>query len=225
MIGDVLAKLSVEFPDGPPNEDQVRAQRVSFYPRHWLAKDQWPERLNRPLVLAEQGIVSVSRQELFDMAQSVPSDDAAVSLYVHIAGWGIGTKARGAARVAKPLQDLTVGAKLAEAHGLARAGDPVQAYAAMNHGGPYKLRHFGPAFFTKWLYFGGYETAVSQHRTPPLILDARVARALGWRTSGWAAAHYQRYLDLAEEIRAAWCPSAGLHVVEFGLFRVGGNAP
>jgi hypothetical protein len=198
---------------------------VTFYPGHWLSKGRWPDHLNRPSVLDERGAVSVSRQDLFDMAQSVADQDAAVSLYVHVAGWGVGTRARGAARVARPLQDGAVGAKLLGAHGLARAGDPVQAYAAMNHGGASKLRHLGPAFFTKWLYFSGYEMTVPGGHTAPLILDARVGRALGWKATGWTANHYQRYLELAEQIRVAWCPSASLHVVEFALFKVGGRAP
>src|SRR5699024_768920 len=108
---------------------------VRFYPRHWLSKGRWPEHLRRPAVRAERDTVAVSRQDLFDMAKTVTSADTAVNFYVHVAGWGVGTKARGAARVAMPLQDRSVGDKLRGALDLARAGDPVQAYAAMDQRG------------------------------------------------------------------------------------------
>ncbi len=225
MVDVVLEKLRVEFPNGAPDEQEVHSQREYFYPRHWLSGSRWPERLRCPEVLTEVGKVSVSRQELFELARSVSSADEALALYVYVAGWGVGTKARGVARVAKPLQDNAVGDKLFDAYGWACAGDPVQAYAAMNHGGCCNVKHLGPAFFTKWLYFCGYNTALLNAWTPPLILDARVARALGWSASGWSADDYQRYLETAEDIRAAWCPSASLHVVEFGLFRAGGARP
>lgn len=221
MVTEILEKLVAEFPDGAPDEQEVRAHRVSFYPRHWLSGDRWPEYLQHPAVLAEEGRVAVSRQELFEAARSVQSAEDAVAFYVQVAGWGVGTQARGVARVAKPLQDPAVGDKLLEAYKLARAGDPVQAYTAMNHGGRFKVKHLGAAFFTKWLYFSGYETALSRNRTPALILDQRVAQALGWSASDWSAEEYQHYLDIAQDIAASWCPSGSLHVVEFGLFRVG----
>ena len=91
------------------------------------------------------------------------------------------------------------GRKLIEAVELARSGSVVAAYAAL-HGrrpndGRLRVTHLGPAYGTKLLYFAAYE-----HREgvlPPLILDSRVATALGWLTKdewpkdGWTADEYR----------------------------------
>jgi hypothetical protein len=59
----------------------------------------------------------------------------------------------------------------------------------------------GPAFFTKFLYFVGYDHTPEGPR--PLILDQYVAKGLndirghGWRTTGWTADQYAAYLDWA----------------------------
>lgn len=58
---------------------------------------------------------------------------------------------------------------------------------------------------------------------PPLIEDVRAAGALGWRSWGWLAQAYGRYLELAAELGDSWCPGVGLHVVEYGLFKVDGR--
>ena len=76
----------------------------------------------------------------------------------------------------------------------------VAAYASLMPDGENYLRFVGPAYFTKHLYFTGYRNGVPGPR--PLILDARVARALssrpgfaGLSSSGWSADTYRRYLE------------------------------
>ncbi|GKV72017.1 hypothetical protein NCCP2145_13980 [Pseudarthrobacter sp. NCCP-2145] len=84
---------------------------------------------------------------------------------------------------------------------------------------------FGPAFFTKWLYFAAYDDPERRQGSAPLILDARVANALGWPpTSGrWPSSAYAEYLRTAAKINALWCPSSSQHVIEYALFKIGGR--
>ena len=96
------------------------------------------------------------------------------------------------------------------------------AYASLWRGGDNRIKYFGPAFFTKWLYFSTYEDWVS-NELPPLILDARVANALGWWPYGWSASDYATYPERAEHVRQLWCPDRGSHVVEYALFTIGGR--
>ncbi len=118
----------------------------------------------------------------------------------------------------KPLHQPNAGKALLESWRTAREEDVVEAYRRLNTWGDCRVKYFGAAFFTKWLYFAAYEVA---ERNKPLILDARVARALGWRTSGWNSADYARYLTTATEIGEAWGEVRDPHVVEYGLFAIG----
>lgn len=75
------------------------------------------------------------------------------------------------------------------------------AYISFCRRQPAYVRGLGPAFFTKLLYFAGYRRG--HGGLQPLILDARVARALpeaagtarrqrwGWRSAEWM--HYLRW--------------------------------
>ena len=213
----VVAELQKKYENSPITDQLVRAQTTGFIAEHW--RKRWPEHLAVPEVLeTEEKYVRVSRQQLFDAAETVRDEADAIELYVKVAGWGTGPMARPAARVVRVLDDPDAPKKLLDAFHAAREAEPVEAYATLRYGGANRIPYFGPAFFTKWLYFSAGAPSAPGERTP-LILDRRVSLALGWsETTGWKTARYGEYLDLAEEIRRLWVPDLPTHVVEYGLF-------
>jgi hypothetical protein len=94
-------------------------------------------------------------------------------------------------------------ARLATVLDLLRNEGAVAACFAFNNG--HRVRFLGPAFFTKVLYFAGYESAAGAYR--PLILDSVVSRALRstgadgimWPDHGWTTKVYGRYLSIVHE--------------------------
>lgn len=94
--------------------------------------------------------------------------------------------------------------------------DPVEAYRSLNLTSQDRIKGFGPAIFTKWLYFAAYDDPTRRDLHLPLIFDDRVITALGWTTTPnrQPPAAYAKYLDTAAEISACWCPTSSRHVVE-----------
>lgn len=215
----VLDKLKVAFPQGPPTAEQVRGQEFAWGRSQW--EKRWPAGMYRPAALDSQEAVAVSRRDVHRRAERVDTEADALELYLLMAAWGTGTKARAIARAARPLQEEGVAATLLQAHSAARSEEPADCYAQMLRGGSLRIKHLGPAFFTKWIYFAGFE-AGSSGRARPLILDARVARTLGWATWGWSASSYARYIAVSEALRDAWCPEAPTDVIEYALFTANG---
>jgi hypothetical protein len=94
----------------------------------------------------------------------------------------------------------------------------------LRRSGASRLVDLGPAFFTKVLYFAGWDKAAGDHR--PLIPDRCVVLALneqaglGWRSGGnWSSAQYAEYLALADQWADAW--GTAPDVVEKVLFKRG----
>lgn len=223
-LDDVVARLDERFLDGHLGDGAVRRQSFQFLPAAW--NKRWPEDLPKPAILASgNSRVWVSRQDVFERARSIETPKDAVDLYLLMCAWGTGTKARAVARSARPLWQPALGDSLLRTHALARSGRAVDAYRQLAPGGAHRIKYFGPSFFTKWLYFSAYESWESDRSPAPLILDRRVALALGWRRlSGWSAGQYVDYLETAEAIRDRWAPNAALHSIEHALFTVGGKA-
>ena len=77
-------------------------------------------------------------------------------------------------------------------------GGPIPAYELLLEG-PGHVAGLGPAFFTKFLYFVGYDQS-SSGQLRPLILDRYVARGLNklrgtsWSDAGWRPSTYADYL-------------------------------
>jgi len=217
-VAEVVDRLSAFFPDtGRPTGQEVRKQGFDYFPRHWLKS--WPD-LAKPELLTYDGRASLTRADVFTRAATVQTAGDALSLYVAICSWGSGIYAQSITRRARVLGNPAAPMLLMRSLTRVRAEGAVAAYAALEWGGEDHLKYFGPAFWTKWLYFGGFE-ARDRPGPAPLILDSLVATALGWRIGGWAAADYERYLALASEIGAAWRPSSPLDVVEYSLFQMG----
>ncbi|BCT74168.1 hypothetical protein SCMU_00100 [Sinomonas cyclohexanicum] len=227
-VHEITAALAQHFPEGPPADATVQNQGFDYLPSHWTSR--WPDSLPVPEVLLGGDRRHVSRRDVFAVsAAAIGSDEDLVNLYVAICAWGTGTKAQRVARAVKPLHEKGAVDALARSLDAARSLHPVEAYRRLNTTGEDRIKHFGAAFFTKWLYFSSYNTRSDQQGPAPLILDSRVAKALGWGTHGWNSKDYGRYLELATDIQDAWCPrdlsrrSAPSHVVEYALFKLGGS--
>jgi hypothetical protein len=215
----VVDRLNVLFAGADkPAAETVREQSVNYYPRHWLKS--WPNDLAVPEVFGDEGRASLTRADVFTQAATVETPGEAVCLYVAVCSWGSGIYAQSITRRARVLGNPAAPMLLMRSLTRVRAEGAVAAYAALEWGGEDHLKYFGPAFWTKWLYFGGFE-ARDRPGSAPLILDSFVATALGWRIDGWRAGDYERYLALASEVGAAWRPSSPLDVVEYSLFQMG----
>lgn len=222
-VGEVVDDLNRQFPHGAPSSATVLEQGSEYIPRHW--RSRWPEKLELPPVLRDGDRKWLTRGEVFSIASTDVSGVDVVNLYVAMCAWGTGTKAQRVARAVRPLHEDGAVAALARSLDAARTCHPVEAYRRLDKAGEDKIKHLGPGFFTKWMYFSAYDLGTSRTWPAPLILDSRVARALGWEESGWTSTDYGRYLDEAAKIQAAWGPTESFHVVEYGLFRLGGSLP
>lgn len=223
-VDEICSALAARYPDGAPDEGVVRGQGFDYLTHHWT--DRWPHPLPLPEILShgpERG--HIRRSELFAMAREVSGPESVLNFYVAVCAWGTGTKAQRVARVVKPLHVPGALEALRRSFHAAQSVDPVQAYRRLNLADMDRIKGFGPAFFTKWLYFAAYDNPDRAEPSVPLILDARVANALGWPPSNrrWPSSAYAQYLLTAAEVNAAWSPGSSRHVIEYALFKVGGQ--
>lgn len=169
--------------------------------------------LNRP-----EGVLSVSRQNLFDLGKSIESETEAVNFYVGVCAWGAGISAQQTYRSILPLHEPGAPQRLLEGLGAGAEGSADEGYAMFHHSGSAKIKGLGPACFTNLLYFAAGRPGPADVRHP-LILDKRVAHALGWaKRAGWRTAEYSQYLDLVEQLHARWRPDLPTDVIEYTLF-------
>ncbi|MFE5401576.1 hypothetical protein ACFQ9Z_09245 [Streptomyces sp. NPDC056580] len=190
-----------------PGRDGVLSQAIPFDRARWLthlpSSDWWPPELDACPAVADRR--RVDRNTVFAVARRSDTVEGRRHLLTAALVWGTGTKARSVARrahifAAASAEDID--ARLEAALGTLREEGPVAAYYAFNN--DQRIKHLGPAFFTKVLYFAGHERSAAAWR--PLILDRFVALALRaedtgekWRASGWTTPCYGRYLSFAHE--------------------------
>lgn len=221
---DLNAVLALLGPaeKAPPTE-QVWAQSSKVFPAHW--KNHWPDFLPLPPVLdRSEERLSVSRSRLFNLGQSIESEADAVNFYVVVCAWGADGDAQQANRSIRPLREPGAPEHLLEGLRAASERSAEEGYTMFDHSGSAKIKYLGPAFFTKLLYFAAGRPAPADTRHP-LILDRRVAVALGWtKTSGWRTSEYSQYLDLVEQLHERWRPDLPTDVIEYTLFQ-SGRAP
>lgn len=216
-IAKIIDKLQSNFPEGPPTEEQVRGQEVQFLANQWLKR--LPAELEAPDFLAPGARLSVDRQEIFDLASEVRSPEDCLELFIWVLGWGTGTQARSIGRSAPALHDPNLKERLWRSFSTVQDLGAVEAYRRLYSWDDHRVKYFGPAFFTKWMYFVAYD--FWDNSSPaPLILDKWAAKALDWPTTGWSSSRYGQYLDIAEQIREAWASDMSAHVVEYALFRI-----
>jgi len=159
--------------------------RTAYIDRHGFGHSQlkpewWLKRgVTIRLPISANGQPALTRGDLFEMADHVRDDRSLLDFLWHVIAWGSGTSRRNNDRRIDSCKRHT--ALLRVAFDAARGSDPKTAYGVLVRPGGAEIPHFGPAFFSKFLYFA------SAHSTPRcLILDARVARSL-WLL-GWSMA-------------------------------------
>ena len=195
------------FPTGSvPQRDWVLSQAIRIDISDLRSKmpddRMWPTELDE--LTSQQGKYHlVTRQDVFTIAERAASAGttwAAAQLHVACVAWGTSPGIT-LSRALKPLNEPGVEDKLAAALQLVRTEGALSAYRALNDGGRLKVRNLAAGFFTKFLYFGGYNSKPLLGR--PLIYDSNVAAALRKLTNDpmWTAspttATYGRYLDMA----------------------------
>ncbi|MEZ2190089.1 hypothetical protein [Corynebacterium sp. CCM 9204] len=205
----------------------VSRQRERFRPSDWIGqwdKDPDPVPFPPPPFLTDQPdheYLSVTRERLFELGENIcdGTETDVLNFYVAVYAWGAAQANLQIYRGVQPLKDpRTPGRLLA---GLRAGRESAEAgYRAFHTGGAAKIHKLGPSFFTKLLYFAAGRSAPSDERHP-LILDSRVANALGWNTTdGWSVAQYARYLDTVRVVREHWGrEDLPTDVIEYLLFQ------
>lgn len=199
----------------PRDLEYCRAQLPD--PRMWAPElDDLPE--------ANYGRHRLARRELFAIAERAAADPgdpwAAIQLHAAIVFWGA-PPGQSTSRAVKPLSDPHAPQHLTEALRTVRTAGAQSAYQAMDRYQRLLVSGLGPAYFTKFLYFGGY-TATKPGMPQPLILDENVLKALVDTTHlPWAATapDYVRYLDAAKDW--AFDYNTTPDVIERRLFELG----
>jgi hypothetical protein len=185
---------------------------VRIVPSHWavVVGPHWPEEIG-----ASDTRTALSRQDLFDLAAR--ADGSWIPLLATTYAWGQGTFGYGPARLRKILESNDhneMDRSLADAVNALRSDGPATGYRVLNR----RVRHLGPAFFTKFLYAAGEGLALDRPR--PLILDQRVAASLRtltttlnrqdglppdlsawlWTHNGWSPHRYEQYVSFAHRL-------------------------
>lgn len=221
-VEEICEVLTASFPDGAPTDAAVRSQGSDYFPQHWTSR--WPAHLPLPAALHSSELRRyINRSGLFAMAEETSSSEDILNLYVSICAWGTGTQAQRVARVVKPLHEEGALDSLQRSFTAARSLDPIEAYRRLNMTGEDRVKGFGPAFFTKWLYFAAYNDPTRTQQLRPLILDERVSNALGWPpiSGRRPSSDYAQYLETAAKINSAWAPNSPSHAIEYALFQIG----
>lgn len=150
--------------------------------------------------VTDTGTAKLTRGHVFSMAAGAAGDpELALRLLWHSMAWGTGARRRKVFQRMDAIADDPRQTTLALINAAQLSTtDPIAAYERLAPRRRTIIKQFGPAFFTKYLYFAGGGNA--EH--PCLILDARVAQTLiehGWTSmhadGGWPSATYGRYLD------------------------------
>lgn len=212
-----------------PDRDSVLAQTIEIDPEYRKARlpdtRMWPPELDDcPPYGKRRG---VDRRRVFAIAEravATPEDRwSATQLLVAAVLWGTGPRPRNATLRLRCLHDEATPDKLTRAIKNVRQSGAVPGYQAMHWGGSCKLSDVGPSFFTKFLYFAGWDS--KPYLWQPLIMDDYVLRALNRVTTAkWidgSSDDYGRYLDLMKD----WAYELGTSedAIERRLFQLGGR--
>ncbi|MFF0251611.1 hypothetical protein ACFYPW_03885 [Micromonospora zamorensis] len=217
--------------DPPPRGTYIVDHGFRFNPEIW--RRRLPDGIDLPAWFGDLPRAGrwprITRGDLLRNGAAADTGRAAVDVLIGAYAWGHGLPARwGPARLSKVF-DRNIGRveqHLGEALGLLRSGGPLAAYEGLHQGGDHRLRQLGTSFFTKLLYFLGWDSAAGSHR--PLIMDQYVviglnaSRKTAWKPLGpWTADQYGEYLSWAEEIARAWGAGTETDVVERAVWEHG----
>lgn len=186
-------------------------------PRMWAPElDDLPE--------ANYGRHQIARRDLFAIAERAAADPgdpwAAIQLHAAIVFWGA-PPGQSTHRAALPLAESKAPQHLTEALRTVRTASAQSAYQAMDRYQRLWISGLGASYFTKFMYFGGYN-ATKPGMPQPLIMDDNVLKALRDKTQlPWAntVADYMRYLDAAKDW--AFDYNTTPDVIERRLFQLG----
>ena len=210
----------------PSRYDYVLAQgflRNPEYCRGVLPDERmWPPELDR-LPANVDGRIRIDRAVVFAIARRVITelDDpwSATQLHAAITFWGA-PPGQSTTRAAKPFADANVAGRLTQAIEITRGEGPISAYKALSRHQRLWVRGLGPSYFTKLMYFAGYDA--KPYLSQPLIMDDNVIAGLIKVTGHpWEALgeHYSRYLDLAKDWAYEFATEPD--VIERRLFALG----
>jgi Putative 8-oxoguanine DNA glycosylase OGG-like protein len=230
----VVVDDPMPFRGPPPSRDQwVLGQSVPFSPDKWRDQlpscDLWPPELDGLSSCGPGRWPRVDRRTVFRVGERAAQPLGAAQTLVAAAVWGTGTQGFGRARRLRVFDGNAdeVGSRLAAAVRIMGDDGAVKAYGYLHGDGRNLIRHLGPSFGTKFLYFAGYDRASGGRR--PLILDQYVALAVcrlcgvSWPATGWSTRQYADYLDRAHGWAGAWHTSPD--VIERVLFSAGKADP
>ena len=151
--------------------DDVRSHAISFDPEKWQPYAR---------ALPEQALRTgcISRGDVFEIAAEPVSAEVNWRLFCSSYVWGQGSNGYGRARVERIIRTTTpeqLSAVIASARARLAACGPLSAYAYLRGAGSAcTVPHWGPAFFTKLLYFADTPSAPGS----ALILDNLTATAV-----------------------------------------------
>lgn len=207
-------------------------QAIPVYERHWartVPEPAWPGALSACRRDAK-GRLHVSRGDVFNVAAVAaadPTPENCERTMVAVAAWGAGTRWYSVVRSSAPWKNdrdrfpSTIGEKLQDAVHVLFDGGPSRAYERLLKGAGH-VTGLGPAFFTKFLYFVGYDLLGSTLR--PLILDRYVARGMNklrgteWPDSSWSLRVYLEYLEWARAEAHGTSPVATEDEAEYRIW-------
>lgn len=165
---------------------------------------------------------TLNREAVFSAA-TTEGKLAAAQLYVAASAWGTGPSPQGVVRRIRPLtpDPARFDTWIRDALDVLHSEGPVAAYRLLNNAG--HIKHLGPAFFTKVLYFAGYRSDRPGLR--PLIMDQYVVKELNrrcnfrWRSTGWSTDQYEQYLVWTHDCAQGY--GVEPDAVEYELFCAG----
>ncbi len=174
------------------------------------------------------GVAKLTRRDLFEMADGVSTGggNELLPFVWHVLAWGSGDSRRNNLRRIQSCR--TEAELLRRAFDAARKGDRRGAYGLLIRPGGAVIPWFGPAFFSKFLYFASGEASPAC-----LILDARVARAMypTWKMAptyptrtfsyNWYTDTYVAYCELLTRWAQEAGGSATADMFERALFEFG----
>ncbi|WP_425245350.1 hypothetical protein [Streptomyces sp. NEAU-NA10] len=224
-----MAELDEFFRDPLPDRDSfVLGQAIPFNPDQWITRlpsgEWWPKRLaGLPRVGRWP---TVDRRTVFQVAEQADTPEGRRDLLIAALVWGSGTKAREVARRVRIFHENDLDwldERICAAKAEVDRGDPVAAYLVLNDRDA-RVKYFGPAFFSKLLYFATADRPAGE--LWPLIIDSNVALALNelsdqeWEADErWDSKKYASYLELAHSWAERW--GTAPDVVERMLFTRG----
>lgn len=182
----------------------------------------WPQEFDGLPIT--NGRIRITRGLVFMIANRAvlsPEDDwAAAQLHAAAATWGAKPGAI-TYRAFRPLSNSHAPERLNRALALVRGEGALSAYRAMlGPRGRLNLPYLASSFFTKFLYFAGWDAKSHLLMPQPLIMDDDVIEALKALTNEpWqreSIADYERYIELARQV--AYEANTSADVVEWRLW-------